>query len=150
MGKASDGASKSATNALSPKDEAKEIAQAKSKAGELKAGDACYVIASTWFRSWEAYCESEEGKPEQIDNTTILELPETPAKATASGEMEEFLIQLKPGLVPGEDYTLLSEAEWILLSKWCVPQIPLLLTVGYLFRTVSGLLDCLQDVIYDQ
>lgn len=150
MGKASDGAAKSATNALSAKDEAKEVAQAKAKAGELKAGDVCYVVASTWFRAWEAYCESEEGKPEQIDNTSILELPETQAKATTNGEMDDFLIQLKPGLVPGEDYTLLSEAEWSLLSKWYAPQIPLLLAVGYLFRANLGLLTCLKGVISRQ
>lgn len=147
MGKASDGAAKHINTSLSAKDEAKELNQAKAKAGELKVGDICYVISSAWFRSWEAYCESEEGKPEEIDNNSILEPRPQPAKGSNAGEIEDFMIQLQPGLVAVEDYTVLSDAEWLLLSKWYAPPFPLLEVVGYPFRAITRRKYPMQGVI---
>lgn len=122
MGKGSAGPDKGPNSGLGPKDEAKEVKQAKAKAGECKAADVCYVISSLWFRAWQSYCESGEGKPERIDNSNILEGLEDPAKGASEAEPEPFSIQLKPGLSSEEDYTVLSEAEWLLLSKWYAPE----------------------------
>ena len=135
MGKASDGAN--INSGLSAKDEEKEVNQAKAKAGELKAGDIVYIISITWLRAWQSYCENEEDKPEQIDNSGILDLPNNLAKPSTGAEIEEFYIQLAPSLMDGEDFAILSEAEWLLLSKWYVAYFSKLYVVGYRFRGVS-------------
>ena len=121
MGKGSDGPPIGTGSGLSPAEEAKQVNQAKAKAGELKAGDVCFVVASNWIKQWQTYCsESEAEKPDAIDNTSILVKSEEAGKSAGDKEEESFEAQLKPGLAEGDDYVLMSEFEWKLLFQWYV------------------------------
>lgn len=124
MGKGSNGPPIGTGSGLSAAEEGKQVNQAKAKAGELKAGDVCFVIASTWIKQWQTYCsEADAEKPDAIDNTSILVKSEESGKGTGDKETELFEPQLKPGLAEGDDYVLVSEFEWNLLFQWYVLQL---------------------------
>jgi ubiquitin carboxyl-terminal hydrolase 4/11/15 len=119
MGKGSEVATSGTDSGLSAKEEGKQINQAKQKAGELKAGDIVYVVASSWFKSWQTYCnESGAEKPDEIDNTPILIKTAEVVVASGDKQTEGFEPQLRVGLADPDDYVLVSEFEWKLLSQW--------------------------------
>jgi len=121
MGKGSDGPPIGVGSGLSPVEEAKQVNQAKAKAGELKAGDVCFVLAAGWIAQWQTYCsESGAEKPEAIDNKPILLKTADIVKSTVEKEDDGYEPQLKPGLAEGDDYVLVSEFEWKLLFQWYV------------------------------
>lgn len=104
---------------LSAKEEGKQVQQAKQKAGEPKAGDIFFVIASSWFSSWQQYCNDMGAeRPDAIDNTSILVKTSDVVEATGDKKIEGFEPQLKTGLEDTTDYYLASESEWKLLSQW--------------------------------
>lgn len=126
MGKGSDGAAVPPGSGMSPKEESKQIQQAKLKASEMRAGDKYFVVASAWYSSWAAYTNDpdENGeKPAAIDNTVILIPKSDVIKPTNDKPVEGFEPQVKAGLAETTDYVLVAEAEWNLLVSWYVQNI---------------------------